>query len=252
MKKQKEPREKNPQLVEWWHPGNSTPQRPQFFLARARTPSPRHFFFHFPSFRKNDAALCERRADRRDPPSPIPVHPRACIAACTGKFKSTNSVQQFYCNEKNGRRGSAARQIRRRLNIKWDMTGALFLFRFHVLAPLRCVWARANELCELFFLSHPLPSPPSHFPSAERERIVIGSDQTWPGRNLEAETRRRRGRRGDGGKDCAGRCKRPITQESQEDSNPAGNSASQKSKERAGGGAKIAPPNNSVDTRLHH
>jgi len=75
---------------------------------------------------------------------------RACIPACTGKFKSTNSVQQFHCNEKNRRRGSATRQIRRRLNIKWDMTGALFLFRFHVLAPLWCVWARAKELCAFF------------------------------------------------------------------------------------------------------
>lgn len=77
---------------------------------------------------------------------------RACIPACTGKFKSTNSVQQFHCNEKNRRCGSAARQIRRRLNIKWDMTGALFLFRFHVLAPLWCVWARAKELCAFFSL----------------------------------------------------------------------------------------------------
>jgi len=98
----------------------------------------------------------------------FPSTPRACIPACTGKFKSTNSVQQFHCNEKNRRRGSAARQIRRRLNIKWDMTGALFLFRFHVLAPLWCVWTHAKELCAFFPLFD------------VKRRIVIGSDQTWP------------------------------------------------------------------------
>lgn len=69
---------------------------------------------------------------RRPLTPPQPYH--ACIPPCTGKFKSTNSVQQFHCNEKNRRRGSAVRQIRRRLNIKWDMTGALFLFRSFTLA----------------------------------------------------------------------------------------------------------------------
>lgn len=77
----------------------------------------------------------------RSPPEPtyaadpsLRRNPTACIPPCTGKFKSTNSVQQFHCNEKNRRRGSAVRQIRRRLNIKWDMTGALFLFRSFTLA----------------------------------------------------------------------------------------------------------------------
>lgn len=86
-------------------------------------------------------------------------NPTACIPPCTGKFKSTNSVQQFHCNEKNRRRGSAVRQIRRRLNIKWDMTGALFLFRSFTLAipipsfpPLSPSFSLSNS----FSLSFPL------------------------------------------------------------------------------------------------
>lgn len=132
---------------------------------------------------------------------------RACIPTCTGKFKSTNSVQQFYCNEKNGRRGSAARQIRRRLNIKWDMTGALFLFRFHVLAPLWCVWARARERALCFFS-----------PFVEN-RYWIGSDVAW--RPEGQKPRRGDAVRRKTGKDCTRRCKRPITQKL-EDSNRIG------------------------------
>lgn len=88
------------------------------------------------------------------------LHP--CVytsSVYTGKFKSTNSVQQFHCNEKNRRRGSAMRQIRRRLNIKWDMTGALFLFRFYVRTSIHaCVHAWTKKLC--FFPSPPLSISP--------------------------------------------------------------------------------------------
>lgn len=156
-------------IKKWRHPGNSTPQRPQFSLERARARAsarPRFFsiFLRFGKMMRRFVSV----APTGDIHRALSPSTRACIPPCTGKFKSTNSVQQFYCNEKNGRRGSAARQIRRRLNIKWDMTGALFLFRFHVLAPLWCVWAR-KSFVRFFFLS-PF--------RREARRIVIGSDQT--------------------------------------------------------------------------
>ena len=66
------------------------------------------------------------------------ISSRGCARPCTGKFKSTSNVQQFHCNEKNRRHGSSVRQIRRRLNIKWDMTGGLFLFQFRTFSTLLC------------------------------------------------------------------------------------------------------------------
>lgn len=139
MKKQRVARKKNRNRdsgIKWRHPGNSTPQWPQFFpLACARARTRPVFFFIFLRFGKMMRRFVNT-APTGDTHRALVPSSRACIPACTGKFKSTNSVQQFHCNEKNRRRGSAARQIRRRLNIKWDMTGALFLFRFHVLAPL--------------------------------------------------------------------------------------------------------------------
>ena len=89
----------------------------------------------FPSTDKNDAeALCRTRSggslgERLRGEGEV-GDIRGCARPCTGKFKSTSNVQQFHCNEKNRRHGSAERQIRRRLNIKWDMTGGLFLFQF--------------------------------------------------------------------------------------------------------------------------
>lgn len=170
-----------------WRPGNSTPQRPQFFpRARARARAP--VFFHFPSFRKNDAVLCERRVDRRYPPSPYSLPPARIYQRVP---ENLNQRIAFSSSIVTRRMGDAEAQRDRYAgswisNGTWPVLYSAFMF------------SHLSGACESARKSFVFP------PFRRRaRRIVIGSDQTW----LEAETKRRRKM----GEDCT-RCKRPITQ----------------------------------------